>query len=159
MNDINATNGKRNMSDLFASSFPLLYGSRDRIWSDPYLYGADIGVNTYGNNGKVGLGAVLHAIDSRPDLFQLGETRIISFYGNPLTGTTVNRTVDLRTGVASSVGGSGFIAKIRALNAASALYPMSENAASLGEVVRMLGKEVDSAGEGSGETVDASAEQ
>ena len=131
---------KRTLSELYASNFRLLYANRDRIWPDPRLYGADVGVTTYGNNGKVGLGAVLHAIDAHPDLFHVGDTCIIRFYGNPLTGTTVNRTVDLRTGVVSSVGGSGFIAKIRALNAATDVYPMSEDAMQLDEVIAAFGK-------------------
>ena len=128
------------LSGLFASSFRLLYANRERILSDPLLYGADVGVTTYGNNGKVGLGAVLHAIDAHPDLFHVGDARIISFYGSPLSGATVNRTVNLRTGRVSSFKGGGFNAKISALNAAAALFPKSEDASSLGEVVELMGK-------------------
>ena len=131
---------QRILSELFASNFRLLYANRDRIWSDPRLYGADVGITTYGNNGKVGLGAVLQAIDAHPDLFHVGDTRIIGFYGSPLTGTTVNRAVDLLTGRVSSFGGGGFIPKIRALNAATVLYPKSEDALPLAEVVRILGE-------------------
>lgn len=128
------------LSELFSSSFPLLFANRERIWSDPRLYGADVNVAPYGNNGRVGLGAVLHAVDAHPDLFQIGDNRIIGFYGSPLSGTTVNRAVDVRTGRVSSFGGGGFIAKVSALNAATALYPKSEDALPLGEVVGLLDK-------------------
>ena len=97
-------------------------------------------VAPYGSNGKVGLGAVLHAIDAQPDLFHVGDTRIIGFYGSPLTGTTVNKAVDLLTGRVSSFVGGGFIAKVHALNVATALYPKSEEALPLAEVVGLLDK-------------------
>lgn len=140
MNGTPPADDNRTRSGLFASSFRLLYASRERIWSDPLLYGADVGVSTYGNNGKVGLGAVLHAVDAHPDLFRVGDARIISFYGSPLSGATVNRAVDLRTGRVFTVKGQGFISKIRALNAAAAFYPKSGDALPLGEVIGLLGE-------------------
>ena len=116
-------NDRRSLSALFCSSFRLLYENRGRIWSDPLLYGADVGVSTYGTNGKVGLGAFLEAVEANPSLFQAGSRRVAGFYGSPLSGTTVNRWVDLLTGEVSTTRGSGFIARVRALNAATALYP------------------------------------
>ena len=129
---------QRILSELFASNFCLLYANRERIWSDRRLYGADVGVAPYGSNGKVGLGAVLYAIDAHPNLFHSGSARIIDFYGSPLSGTTVNKAVDLQTGRVSSFGGGGFIAKVRALNRATELYPMSGEAASLTEIIGLL---------------------
>lgn len=140
MNDPETKIHKLALSELFASDFRLLYASRERIWSDPLMYGADVGVTTYGNNGKVGLGAVLHAIDAQSDIFHVGDTRIIGFYGSPLTGTTVNKAVDLLTGRVSSFVGGGFIAKVRALNEATALYSKSEDALPLADVVGLLDK-------------------
>ena len=129
---------QRILSELFASNFCLLYANRERIWADPQLYGGDVGVAPYGSNGKVGLGAVLYAIETNPNLFHAGSARIIDFYGSPLSGTTVNKAVDLLTGRVSSFKGSNFIAKIRALNQATGSYPMSEEAASLTEIIGML---------------------
>ncbi len=127
-------------TELFPSHFPLLYANRERIWSDPLLYGSDIGVSTYGNNGKVGLGAVLYAIDAHPELFHIGNARIVSFYGSPLSGTTVNLAVDLQNGDTFSIKGGNFIAKIRALNAAAAVYPRSAAALPLDDVIVFLQK-------------------
>lgn len=103
MNTIDIRKDRQALSEHFASSFRLLYANRDRIWSDPRLYGADVGVTTYGNNGKGGLGAVLYAIDAHPGLFHVGDTRVINFYGSPLSGTTVNKAVDILTGRVSSL--------------------------------------------------------
>ena len=140
--DVINQNDRRSLPALFCTSFRLLYENRARIWSDPLLYGADVGVSTYGTNRKVGLGAFLEAVEANPSLFQAGSRRVAGFYGSPLSGTTVNRWVDLRNGEVTTTRGSGFIARVRALNAATALYPGSEDAAPLREVVSLLGGDV-----------------
>ena len=110
----------------YKKNFPLLYRNRERIWADPRMACSEVvGFRILGKM-HVSLGAVLKAIEDGGDLFRYGPDGVVCYFvGNPMTGSTGNRVVDLRTGRVSTRKDGSFHARAVAIRSALRTYPVS----------------------------------
>ena len=114
---------ERALLEVYKNNFPLLYRNRERIWENPRMACSEVmGFRILGKT-RVSLGAVLKAVEDGGGLFRKGSGVICYYFGSPLTGTTVNRVVDLRTGRISTLKDSGFIHKSVAITRALKTFP------------------------------------
>ena len=110
----------------YKKNFPLLYRNRERIWADPRMACSEVvGFRILGKM-HVSLGAVLKAIEDGGDLFRYGPDGVVCYFvGNPMTGSTGNRVVDLRTGRVSTRKDGSFHARAVAIRSALKSFPVS----------------------------------
>ena len=88
---------------------------------------------------SVSLGGMLKAIDAHPELFRVGENRVICHYfGSPLSGTTVCCVVNLDTGKVKRMILGGYDAKTGAILEAMKEFPASEAAMPLSDLVSSI---------------------
>ena len=129
---------RANTIETYEKNFRLLYGNREKIWTDPRFYSAEIGVHIMGGI-PVSLGGMLKAIDAHPELFRVGENRVICHYfGSPLSGTTVCRVVNLDTGKMRRMILGRYEAKTSAILEAVKEFPVSEAAMPLSDLVSSI---------------------
>ena len=122
----------------YEDNFRLLYGNREKIWKDPRFSSAEIGVHIMGGI-SVSLGGMLKAIDAHPELFRVGENRVICHYfGSPLSGTTVCCVVNLDTGKVKRMILGGYDAKTGAVLEGIKEFPVSEAAMPLSDLVSSI---------------------
>lgn len=129
--------------EFYKEHFALLYRCRGRIWEDPRMASSEVvGFSILGKM-HVSLGAMLKAIEDSGDLFRCGPDGVVCYFaGNPMTGTTTNRVVDLKTGRVSTRRDSSFHARAVAIRTALKSFPVSRRGTlPLTEIVRRLSED------------------
>lgn len=122
---------RENTVQTYLDNFPLFYENKETIWRNPRFFSAETGMSLLGHT-SVSLGGMLKAIDAHPELFRPGgkdPCAIAQFFGSPMSGATVNRVVNLRTGRVRTRKDGGFHARSRAVSEAMGEYPVSKQAA------------------------------